>query len=254
VVAGVKDDLREHYTPFPAGTILWHVYPSKYEPRAFNPSSRNRFALLPPPDQSMFYAGDSSACPLWEAVLRNLVVDDKQPQHVDPALVEGRSIVRLKLLQEIPILDLRAPHFRRLSANTARHTEWQRLCVIPERDYGQTHSAARELLTAAPRAAGLSLAAFLTIDAFKRPPEVLAVRRASASVHPSRIATVLSCSTRKSFCSSQVRASAQSAHRRYCVTLTQGSNASGPCISRTTLPKEISSPRRASWYPPLRPR
>jgi RES domain-containing protein len=154
--SGVTDALREHYTPLPAGTVLWHVFPSKYEPRAFNPSSRNRFALVPPPDQAMFYAGDSSACALWEAVLRNLVVDDKQPQHVDPAIVEGRSIVQLKLLQEIPILDLRAPHFRNLSANTARHTEWQRLCVVPERDYSQTHAAARELRTAAPRATGLS--------------------------------------------------------------------------------------------------
>jgi hypothetical protein len=154
--SGVKDDLHEHYTPLPVGTVLWHIYPSKYEPRAFNPGSRNRFALVPPPDQTMFYAGDSSACALWEAVLRNLVVDDKQPQHVDPALVEGRSIAQLKLLKEIPILDLRAPHFRHLSANPARHSEWQRLCVVPERDYGQTHTAARELLTAAPRAAGLS--------------------------------------------------------------------------------------------------
>jgi len=154
--SGIGVDLREHYTLLPAGTVLWHVYPSKYEPRAFNPSSRNRFALVPPPDQAMFYAGDSSACALWEAILRNLVVDDKQPQHVDPAIVEGRSIAQLKLLQELPILDLRAPHFRRLSVNTARHTEWQRLCVVPERDYDQTHAAARELLTAAPRAAGLS--------------------------------------------------------------------------------------------------
>jgi hypothetical protein len=154
--SGIKDDLREHYTPLPAGTVLWHVYPSKYEPRAFNPSSRNRFALVPPPDQAMFYAGDSSACALWEAVLRNLVLDDRQPQHVDPVLVEGRSITQLRLLQEIPILDLRAPHFRHLSANAARHTEWQRLCVVPERDYYQTHAAARELLTFASRTAGLS--------------------------------------------------------------------------------------------------
>ncbi|HTV06674.1 MAG TPA: RES family NAD+ phosphorylase [Acidobacteriaceae bacterium] len=154
--SGVKNDLREHYTLLPAGTVLWHVYPSKYAPRTFNSSSRNRFALVPPPDQAMFYAGDSSACALWEAVLRNLVVDDKQPQHVDTALVEGRSIAQLRLLQEIAILDLRAPHFRRLSTNPARHIEWQRLCVVPEQDYGQTHEAARELLTAAPRAAGLS--------------------------------------------------------------------------------------------------
>lgn len=45
----------------------------------------------------MFYAGDSSACALSEA---NLVVDDTQPHHVDPALVEGQSIAQLKLLQE----------------------------------------------------------------------------------------------------------------------------------------------------------
>ncbi len=108
------------------------------------------------PTGRCFMPGTVPPARLWEAVLRNLVVDDKQPQHVDPALVEGRSITQLKLLQAIPILDLRAPHFRRLSANTVRHTEWQRLCVVPERDYGQTHTAARELVTAAPRAAGLS--------------------------------------------------------------------------------------------------
>jgi hypothetical protein len=153
--SGIKDDLRDHYSPLPAGTVLWHVYPSKYEPHAFNPNSRNRFALPPPPDRSMFYGGDSSACALWEAVLRNLVIEDHQPQHVDPALVEGRSIAQLRLIQDVPILDLRAPHFRHISSDPARHAEWQRLCVVPERDYAQTHAVARELLNAAPRAAGL---------------------------------------------------------------------------------------------------
>jgi len=154
--SGIKDELREHYTLLPAGTVLWHVYPSIYEPHAFNPKSRNRFAMLPPPDRGMFFAGDSSACALWEAVLRNLVIEDRQPQHIDPELLEGRSIAQIKLIHEIPILDLRAPHFRHLSTDPARQAEWQRLCVVPERDYGQTHAAARELLTAAPRAAGLS--------------------------------------------------------------------------------------------------
>jgi hypothetical protein len=104
----------------------------------------------------MFYASDSSACALWEAVLRNLVVEDQQPQHVDPESVAGRSIAQLRLLQEIPILDLRAPHFRHLSANPARHTEWQRLSIVPERHYSETHAAARELMNAAPKAAGLA--------------------------------------------------------------------------------------------------
>jgi hypothetical protein len=148
--------IREHYTPLPAGTLLWHVYPSKFKPHAFNPDSRNRFALVPPPDQAMFYAGDCSACGLWEAILRNLVVDEKQPQHVDPAIVKGRSIAQLKLLQEVLVLDLRSPHFRNLSVSAERHAEWQRLCIVPERHYDLTHVAARELVTAAPRAAGLS--------------------------------------------------------------------------------------------------
>jgi hypothetical protein len=96
--------------------------------------------------------------------------------------------------------------------------------------------------------------AFFTVDAPVRVVSGPVVPRASASVQPSRIVTVLTCNTRKGFCSSQVRASEQSAHRRYCVTLTQGSKASGPSISRTTLPKEISSGRLANWYPPLFPR
>src|SRR5688572_15132366 len=96
--SGIKDDLREHYTLLPEGTVLWHVYPSKYEPLAFNPNSRNRFAMLPPSDRGMFYTGDSSACALWEAVLRNLVIEDRQPQHVDPVLLEGRSIAQIRLV------------------------------------------------------------------------------------------------------------------------------------------------------------
>ena len=106
-----KGVLREHYTSLPAGTVLWHVHPSRYEPRAFNPSARNRFALPPPPSRGMYYAGDSSACALWEAVLRNLVVEDRQPQHVDAAIVEGRSLTELRLLRDTPILDLRSSSY-----------------------------------------------------------------------------------------------------------------------------------------------
>jgi hypothetical protein len=118
--SGIKDDLREHYTLLPAGTVLWYVYPSRYEPHAFNPKSRNRFAMPPPPDRGMFFAADSS----------DLVIEDRQPQHIDPGLLEGRSMAQIKLTHEIPMLDLRAPHFRHLSTDPARHAEWQRLCVV----------------------------------------------------------------------------------------------------------------------------
>ena len=103
----------------------------------------------------MFYAGDTSACALWEAILRNLVIEAGNPQHVDPAILEGRSIARLTLTQEVPILDLRAPHLRHLSKEKALHALWQRLSVVLESEYDQTHTEARALIAAAPRSAGL---------------------------------------------------------------------------------------------------
>lgn len=92
---------------------------------------------------------------MWEAILRNLVIDGSQPQHVDPGLLQGRSIVKLVLNTEQPILDLRSPHFRHLCSDAKQLSEWQRLAVASEDCYGQTHAAAKELLLAAPRATGL---------------------------------------------------------------------------------------------------
>jgi hypothetical protein len=62
---------------------------------------------------------------------------------------------------------------------------------------------------------GSPRATFLVVDAFKRPSEGLAFRRASASVRPSRIAAEPSRTSRKSIRSSQLRLSVQSSHRRY---------------------------------------
>lgn len=152
---GLPSDFRASYTPLPKGTLLWHVYPSKYDARAFNPRSPNRFALVPPSGREMYYAGDSAECALWEAVLRNLVVEPKQPQHVDPAMLEDRSIAQVRLTNPVNILDLRSPHFRRLTQDADSRSEWQRLAVVPESGYGETHNAARELVSAAPLAAGL---------------------------------------------------------------------------------------------------
>jgi hypothetical protein len=88
--------IREHYTPLPAGTVLWHVYPSKFKPHAFSCCKK---------------------CWFWICAHRIFGI---------------------------------------LVWSAERHTEWQRLCIVPERHYDLTHAAARELVTAAPRAAGLS--------------------------------------------------------------------------------------------------
>ena len=147
--------ITEHYTVVEADTELWHVYPTARAAREFNPVTRNRFAIPPPPTRGMYYAGESSACALWEAVLRNLVVEAGKKQSVDPDMLEGRSITRIKLTQDVPVLDLRAPHLRALSADKKLHALWQRLAVAHEDDYDQTHAEARALVAAAPKAAGL---------------------------------------------------------------------------------------------------
>lgn len=140
------------YTRLLKGTRLWHVYPDGFDCLAFNPKSTNRFAT---PGCEMFYASNSPAGALWEAVLRNLVIDGNQPQHVDPGLVAGKSIVELEVAQEIKLLDLRSPHFRKLSRDPKRHSKWQHLAVVPEALYAETHAEARELRKSWPDATAL---------------------------------------------------------------------------------------------------
>lgn len=174
--------LTAHYTLLPKGTKLWHVYPNKYKSLAFNPVSLNRFSAPPPPDCEMFYAGATASCALWEVVLRNLVIDDdKKPQHIDPKLLEDRSIVEVELTEDLKILDLRSPHFRKLSAHPAQHTEWQRLAIVPDTQYAQTHAEAKRLRAAATAATGLrwNSRQISTQSAlvFYRPPHVAAAFR-----------------------------------------------------------------------------
>jgi len=103
----------------------------------------------------MYYAGDSSDVVLWETVLRNLVLDGT-PVSIDDKQLAPWSICELELLQDIPVIDLRAPHFRRLSTNPKDHTAWQHLCVVPESEYAATHECAKDLLTRFPDGAALS--------------------------------------------------------------------------------------------------
>lgn len=135
----------DQYTWLKKGTRLWHVYPDSFDCLAFNPKSTNRFALPPPPDCAMFYAADSAACALWESVLRNLVIGSAQLQPVATGLLAGRSIVELEVVLDTKILDLRSPYFRKLGSDPALHAELQRLAIVPEAQYGETHAKARAL-------------------------------------------------------------------------------------------------------------
>ncbi len=103
----------------------------------------------------MYYAGDSSDVVLWETVLRNLVLDGK-PVSIDNKTLEPWKICEVEVLQEIRVIDLRAPHFRHLSTSATDHTAWQHLCVVPESEYPATHTSATDLLTRFPSGAALS--------------------------------------------------------------------------------------------------
>jgi hypothetical protein len=103
----------------------------------------------------MFYACDHPVCAIWETTLRNLVIEGPEPQHVDRGLLAGKSIVELEVTQELKILDVRAPYFRRLSDDAKRHAEWLRLAVVSEGQYAETHAEAKALLERYPEATGL---------------------------------------------------------------------------------------------------
>ena len=136
---------RPPYSLLYPGQVLWHVYGDPYAATAFNPASPGRFAARQAtPARSMYYAGTTPACALWETVLRNIVaVSPEQPVELPP--LDPLHIARVSLTVECPILDLRAPAIRWLTGADARKLErLQASTVTP--DYSTTHALAAELL------------------------------------------------------------------------------------------------------------
>ena len=147
--------IREHYTRWEADLELWHVFPKRFAGDAFNPYSKGRFsAFAANPSRAMYYAASTPECAIWEVVLRS-VVPTGSIVPIDEALYADLQLARIRLARAVPMLDLRAPNLRHLSADTKQWSEWQRLAVVAEVEYPLTHAAAAELLEVAPRAAGI---------------------------------------------------------------------------------------------------
>lgn len=152
------------YSLVQAGTEVWHVYNEHYSPSAFNPNSRNRFAgHLAEPVRSMFYAGATPDCAMWETTLRNVVPEahfphPSQPQQsvhgvvVPPA--KDRGLARLRLQRDVSVLDLRPLGARVIAGDNHRlRDRLSMLTVVPK--YTETHKEAARLLADFPKADGL---------------------------------------------------------------------------------------------------
>jgi len=129
--------------------VFWHVYPPKFASTAFNPTSDSRFALRP--DRAMYYAGATPSAALWETVLRDLVPDRTSRAVEVPS--DPRHIAQVRLLCDVPVLELIAPRVNEIAVTSAFREELQIATV--QRHYPATHAIARELLTRYPDAAGL---------------------------------------------------------------------------------------------------
>ena len=147
--------IREHYTRWEVGLELWHVFPKRFVGDAFNPHSKSRFsAFAANPSRAMYYAASTPECAIWEVVLRHIVPTGSIVS-IDEALYADLQLAHIGLARAVPMLDLRSPNIRHLSADTKQWSEWQRLAVVAEVEYPLTHAAAAELLEVAPRAAGI---------------------------------------------------------------------------------------------------
>lgn len=136
---------RPPYSLLRPGQVLWHVYREPYGATAFNPASRGRYAAHQvTPARSMFYAGTSTSCALWETVLRDIVVvSPEQPVELPP--LQGWKIARVSLTVECPILDLQAPAIRLLTGVDIPKLERLQASTVTS-NYSTTHAAAAELL------------------------------------------------------------------------------------------------------------
>jgi hypothetical protein len=137
-----------------AGTEFWHVYKDPYDPCSFNPHARGRFAAhRAAPPRSMFYAGDTADCALWETILRDIVPDPRSPAVQIPS-VEGYHLARLSRKEPVKLLDLGRFGARRIAG---KDSTWRNrlilLTTVPR--YPATHDEAASLLARYPETQGL---------------------------------------------------------------------------------------------------
>lgn len=140
-------------------TVLWRIFWDIYGPLAPHPHPTGRMARVQdvPPSNVGFgglYLATSAGGACWEVMLRDATARDGKIYMARSELV-GRSLVKLRPLVSVPLVDLRLPGRRALfdgrdaSSWTRVNTLWRLILDSP--DHTQSHHAAAELADLASR-------------------------------------------------------------------------------------------------------
>lgn len=163
----VSDDPVDRLAPtmLRKGTTLWRIYWDDYDPLASHPHPTGRMALIqdvPPgnPGYGGIYLASSRGGACWEVILRDAAARDGKLYLPHSALV-GRSMVKLRSLAPVPVIDLRLPA-RHALYNTSNPGAWEERnhywnLVLTTSKHDLSHKAAAEL-SAMARASGVELA------------------------------------------------------------------------------------------------
>lgn len=128
------------------GTELWHVHPRAYAATAFNPRSKNRFAVVGArSSRAMYYAGQTAEVAIWETILRDTIADVDGCAAVYEAQLADRVLSRVRTIEPVQLVDLSMPRLRVHVGDDAELAEWQELQRTP--DYSRTHRAAASVLS-----------------------------------------------------------------------------------------------------------
>lgn len=138
-------------------TTLWRIFWNVYGPLESHPHPTGRMARVQdvPPGNVGFggiYLATTTGGACWEVVLRDATAREGKIYVARSELV-GRSLVKLRALAPVPLVDLRLPGRRALfdgrdaSSWTRVNTFWRLILDSP--DHTQSHHAAAELATLA---------------------------------------------------------------------------------------------------------
>ncbi|KZC39891.1 hypothetical protein RHOFW510R12_01205 [Rhodanobacter sp. FW510-R12] len=130
--------------------LYYRVHPQQIggaavDPLAPNPFSQARLALTPAVSLGrqrigMFYAADTPAGALFEALFRNATVYPGRQLYLSRSRLEGYSLSVVHLVKSIDLLPLGLPARKLIVVDPERTKRWLHLMSTPE--HSETHAAA----------------------------------------------------------------------------------------------------------------
>jgi hypothetical protein len=143
---------RIHFETMPEASYA-HVFSTEHpagapldaQAVAFNPQSPGRLARVGG-KVGMFYAGTTAIAALFETVLAKASVFADGGVYVHPKFLANKAIARVRLLEALPVLDLRQPRRRKLmDVDQPLDQAWSETLITA--DYPRTHLIAEALST-----------------------------------------------------------------------------------------------------------